>query len=140
MTMPMNLSLQFEKDMMPIVDIVAQGFMDTTKGLINSILISFIHSIKKQQEELKKLHEDIKTDNDILLNSDLDEFYDFMEIGKKNAKNLLQLAENYKEKSDIFMEFYKTTNDLYETLIKIPYEISTIESSLIHDGKLDYAS
>ncbi|UCM99191.1 hypothetical protein LCX93_06505 [Sulfurimonas sp. SWIR-19] len=132
--------MQMETAIPNIFEILANGFKDMKKEILNKILMNLIYSMKKEHESLKKLYEEIQINNDILLDENLEDFYDSLELAKMNAQRLYKLSDIHKNKSEIFMEFYNTSSELYEDLVKIPYEISSIESNLIHQGKLDYAS
>ena len=136
----MTAPLQMTNAITPAFEIIAKGFKDISKDILNSILISFIFSINKQKQELLDFYADIEKENDILLQTDLDSMYNSFILIQENAKTLYQLAEIYKDKSDIFMQFYKQADELYDIALTTSYNISTIESDLIHQNKLQYAS
>ena len=136
MTAPMNLT----DTRTPVFSIVANGFKEVAKEAFNAILMSLIVSMKNEKEELINLYQDIELDNDILLSEDLDNFYDALNNREKNAQNLFNMSKKHKNKSDIFMQFYIASDELYDTLAKVNYDLGTIESNLIKEGKLEYAS
>ena len=131
----MNLNLHFEDSIEPIFRILIDSFNDMKKDTLNSLLINLIVIMKNATKKLRDILFEIEQNPAILLNMNLDDFYDNILELEDNFQQLLILAKDHKDKSDMFMEFYKTINELYEVTVCTYSDIGFIEAKLMHKTK-----
>lgn len=136
----MTVNLHFEDAYPSIFQTAVSAFKLKAKDISSSILMALIVSVKNQNKELSQILVKIEQDNNILASIDLIEFYDTMNILQDNLELLLDLANKHKSKSDIFMEFYKAIDELYNSCIVITVDIGFIESDLKYTENLQDAS
>ena len=128
----MTANLHFEDAFTSIFTTVANSFNNMKKDVVNALLMNLIVSMKNKNKELRDFLFEIEENPQRVLNIDLDDFFDSMNVLEDNFKHLLKLAEKNKDKSDMFMQFYKTIDELLETTVYVNIEIGFIESEVKH--------
>lgn len=131
----MNLNLHFEDIIENVFRILVNSSADIEKDTLNSLLTNLIVTMKNATKKLRNILFEIEQNPEILLNTNLDDFYDNILELEDNFEQLLRLAEDHKDKSDMFMQFYKTINELYEITVCVYSDIGFIEAKLMHKTK-----
>ena len=136
----MVVSLHFEEAFPSIFEVAVNAFKTKAKDISNSVLMSLIVTIKNQSKEIEQLLFDIESSPEIVLGMDLESFYENMDYLQDNLEKMLRLSEKHKNKSDIFMEYHKAIDRLYNVTIVLTNEIGFTEAQINHTDNIDHAS
>ncbi|UCM99193.1 hypothetical protein LCX93_06515 [Sulfurimonas sp. SWIR-19] len=131
----MTTHLHFEDALMSIFNTVVQSLGSIKKEFIDTLLMNLIVTMQNKNKKLRDILFEIEENPQMLLNMDLEDFYDTMLQLEDNFKQLLKLAEKHKDKSDMFMQFYKTIDELYGTVVYVNIEVGFLEAELKHEIK-----
>ena len=131
----MTLNLHFEDSIETIFRILINSFNNIEKETLNSLLTNLIVTMNNATKKLRYILFDIGQSPEKLLNINLDDFFDNILELEDNFEKLLRLAQAHKDKSDMFMQFYKSITELYETTVCVYSDIGFIEAKLIHEIK-----
>ena len=136
----MTANLHFENGFTSVFKTLSESFTNIKKDLLDTLLMNLIVPMQNKNKELRDMLFEIEESPDKLLSMNLDDFFDTMLELEDNFKPLLKLAEKNKDKSDMFMQFYKTIDELYETTTYVNIEIGFIETELMHSQEMKSAS
>lgn len=136
----MTTHLHFEDGFTSIFKTVVDSLDSIKKDFVDTLLMNLIVTMQNKNKELRTLLFEIEQEPQTLSNMDLEDFYDTMLQLEDNFKPLLKLAAKQKDKSDMFMQFYKTIDELYGTIVYVNTEIGFIESELKHPDTMQNAS
>ena len=136
----MTANLHFEDSFTPIFRTVIDSFSSIKKEILDSLLMNLIVTMENKNKELRDMLFEIEENPERLLNINLDDFFDTMLQLEDNFKPLLTLAQKHKDKSEMFMQFYKSIDELYETTTYVNIEIGFIETELMHSQEMKSAS
>jgi len=136
----MTAPMQIETSLPPIFNIVASGLKNIAKEMSDAIIMQFIYSIRKEQEELISMYTYIKENKQTLLDGNLENLYDELMASENNMQELYKNTQDHKDKSDIFVQMHLATEELLNDYTRVIAEITDIELELIHQGDLKYAS
>ena len=129
----MTLNIHFEDSFTPIFQTLVDSFTASKRELTNTILMKIIFSINAKNKELRDILFDIEENPQRLENMNLEDFYDMMGDLEDNFKPLLSLAKKHKNKSEMFLEFYKALNTFFETINYVNIEVGFIEAEYYND-------
>jgi len=136
----MTTHLHFEDAFTSIFRTVVESIGSIKKEFVDTILMNLIVTIQNKNKALSDMFFEIQENPKILLNMDLDDFYDTMLQLEDNFKPLLKLAKINKEKSDMFMQFYKAIDKIYGTVVYVNIEVGFLEAELKHPYEIENAS
>jgi len=136
----MTANLHFEDIFTSIFETVVNSISSMKKEVLNTLLMNLIFSMNTKNKELRQLFSEIEEEPERILNMNLDDFFDAMLQLEDNFSSLLKLANIHKDKSDIFMQFYKSIDELYATTVYVNLEVGFIESELNHSLEMKNAS
>jgi len=135
----MTAPLHFETLIPSLLDTTVSAFQNGSIDVANNILMNLIFSLKEQNNELKSLLFKLDTEPTISTSLDNEDFHNSMIIVEDMAEKLLYVSKQHKEKSDIFNELYKISEDMFANSITLSNEVSAVASELRHK-ELQFAS
>lgn len=133
-------NLHFEDSFTSIFKTVVDFFSSIKKEFVDNLLMNLIVTMQNKNKELRNILFDVEEEPKRLLDMDLEDFFDTMLQLEDNFKPLLKLADKNKDKSDMFMQFYKTIDELYGTTVYVNIEIGFIETELMNSLEMKSAS
>lgn len=136
----MTTHLHFEDALMSVFKTVVQSLDSIKKEFIDTLLMNLIVTMQNKNKKLRDILFEIEENPDTLLDMNLEDFYDTMLQLEDNFKQLLKLAQKHKDKSDMFMQFYKTIDELYGTVVYVNIEVGFLEAELKHPHEIKNAS
>ena len=111
-----------------VYDTAISAFKNGAKDIANSLLMNLIFTLKNQDNDLKNILFDLEKNPTISITLDTDEYQDILINLEYNFEKLLCVSKKYKDKSDVFMEFYKISDSLYGHIILLGNEVSAVAS------------
>lgn len=135
----MTAPMQLERSLPSIFNIIANASKDVSKKISDTIHMTIIHSLRKEQEELNEKYNWINDTTDALLNININEMYDDLLIKQTNIVDFAKVTQEHKNESDILMQVYLANEELLNDYTIIIDNLTNIEIELIHQKKLDYA-
>ncbi|MDF1884564.1 hypothetical protein JHD49_11495 [Sulfurimonas sp. SAG-AH-194-C21] len=136
----MTANLHFEDSFTSIFKTVVDSFSSIKKEFVDNLLMNLIVTMQNKNKELRDILFEIEEEPKRLLDMDLEDFFDTMLQLEDNFKPLLKLANKNKDKTDMFMQFYRTIDELYGTTVYVNIEIGFIEIELMNSLEMKSAS
>ncbi|MCX6051736.1 MAG: hypothetical protein NTZ60_04410 [Campylobacterales bacterium] len=125
---------QLESFLTSIFKPIKDAFQSGAKEFANTMLIEMIFALKTQNNEISKLRDSIYRDKNLATLYDTEEFHDIMSDVENTLEKLVEETKEYKDKSDIFNEFYIIADELYTNVMQLSYQVSQCAS------EVEYAS
>jgi len=136
----MTANLHFENGFTSVFETLSESFSNIKKDIVDRLLMNLIVTMQNKNKDLRDMLFDIEENHERIVSMDLDDFFDTMLQLEDNFKPLLKLAEKNKDKSDMFMQFYNTIDELYGTTVYVNIEIGFIESEVKESLEMKNAS
>lgn len=124
----MMFTLHFENAFPNILEKTVSAFINGAKDVASAILMELIFAIKKQNEDIKTLRAQLESEPSISLELDTEEFHDNMLHAIDMLEKLISISEKNKDKSEIFNQMYKISQEMYENSTLMQIDLSFIAS------------
>jgi len=132
----MILQLHFDSLIPSLFETTLNAFKTGAKEVGKAILMNIMFSFKDTNNDVKKFLISLENDPEQALQLDNEEFHDNLLKYEDMLESLLIVASQYKNDSEIFQEFYKITDELYNNIVTLGIEISAIASEQRHKAKI----
>ena len=111
------------------------AFKSGAREIGNAILLNVIASLKKHQREYQKIREDIEKDPALALKMDNEDFHSIMMGMEEFLEKNLQEIKKHENDSEIFKEYAKTYESLYDTVLMTGIEVAATAARVRHESK-----
>ncbi len=129
----MTTQMNYDPLIPSLFDTTIEAFKSGSREVGNNILMNIIFYFKETEQEYKQMSLDLEANPRYSLELDTERFHDGMLGMEDLLENSLEKAKEHKHESEILEQYYKAIQSLYEIVLSIGMEVSTISAHIKHE-------